>query len=428
MLNDANNDHLAYFFGIVFMIDLALLRTSFELVKKLIHARDQEFDIKKLFNLDKQLRDERVKLEDLHHQKKQLSQQGAQGLPDELREQSITLGKQILQQKALVDATQNSFDVLYLSCPNIIFEDVPIGGKEANKPVSTFGEKKVISNPKTHYELVTALDWVDFPCASTMTGNNFALYKGEAVSLMYALAMFLLKNNKKHGFVPIMPPLMINDRSLEVAGNFPKFKDEVYKVENEDLYLAPTSEVNLTNMYREHVFAQKDLPVRMTAFTSCFRKEAGGYGTSEKGLIRMHQFEKVELYSLCEPDKSQKELEKIIGCAEDILQQLGLHYRVSLLAGGDTSFQSAKTYDIEVWLPGQKEYREISSCSNCTDFQSRRGMIRYKPDGQKKNKLVHTLNGSSLALSRLMVALVETYQQPDGRIAIPKNLKDNYPF
>lgn len=410
------------------MIDLALLRTSFEQVKKLINARDQEFDIKKLFDLDKQLRDERVKLEDLQHQKKQLAQHGTQGFTAELREKSIAIGKQIAQQKDVVQSLKHAFDALYLSCPNIPFADVPVGGKEANKPVRTFGEKKIIDNAKTHYDLVTALDWVDFPRAATMTGNNFAVYKGEAVSLMYALAIFLLKNNKKHGFAPIMPPLVINECSLEVAGNFPKFKDEVYKVEGEDLYLAPTSEVNLTNMYREHVFTQKELPIRMTAFTSCFRKEAGGYGTSEKGLIRMHQFEKVELYSLCEPDKSSEELEKIVACGEDILQQLGLHYRVSLLAGGDTSFQSAKTYDLEVWLPGQQEYREISSCSNCTDFQARRGMIRYKPEGEKKNKLVHTLNGSSLALSRLMVALVETYQQPDGTVTIPQVLKDCYPF
>jgi len=225
-----------------------------------------------------------------------------------------------------------------------------------------------------------------------------------------------------HGFEPVLPSALINEKSLEVSGNFPKFKDQVYAT-NDGLYLIPTSEVCLANMYRDHIFTPEDLPIRMTAWTSCFRREAGGYGANERGLIRIHQFEKVELVTLCEPEKSAQELERMLACAEDILQKLGLHYRVSLLAAQDTSFQSAKTYDIEVWLPGQKEYYEVSSVSNCTDFQARRGMIRYKKSSDKKTILVHTLNGSSLALPRLMVALMETYQQPDGSIKLPDVLK-----
>jgi seryl-tRNA synthetase len=208
-----------------------------------------------------------------------------------------------------------------------------------------------------------------------------------------------------------------------VASNFPKFKDQVYAVPADNLYLTPTSEVNLSNIYRDTILPLEKLPIRMTAWTSCFRREAGGYGAQERGLIRIHQFEKVELYSLCAPEDSFNEQDKMLACAESILQKLGLHYRVSLLAGQDCSFASAKTYDLEVWLPGQKAYYEVSSISNCTDFQARRGHIRYKKSHDGKPTLVHTLNGSSLALSRLMVAIMEVYQQADGSIAIPEVLK-----
>jgi len=235
--------------------------------------------------------------------------------------------------------------------------------------------------------------------------------------------MFMLKNNIKHGFEPVIPPYMVNAQSLEVSGNFPKFREQVYAMPADGLYMSPTSEVNLASLYRDHIFMAQNLPIRLTAWSSCFRREAGGYGATERGLIRIHQFEKVELYAICTPEKSQEEQDRMIASAEDILQQLGLHYRISLLAAQDCSFQSAKTYDIEVWLPGQKAYYEVSSVSNCTDFQARRGMLRFRESVDSKTELVHTLNGSSLALPRLMVALMETYQQADGSIAMPDILK-----
>jgi seryl-tRNA synthetase len=240
---------------------------------------------------------------------------------------------------------------------------------------------------------------------------------------MYALTMMMLKNNIKHGFEPVLPPYLVNEQSLIVSSNLPKFQDQIYSIPEDKLYLTPTAEVNLANMYRDKILAATELPIRMTAWTSCFRREAGGYGANERGLIRIHQFEKVELFSICEPDHANKEQERMLACAEDILQQLGLHYRVSLLAAQDCSFASAKTYDLEVWLPGQGTYYEVSSISNCTDFQARRGLIRYKRSADSKSELVATLNGSSLALSRLFVALLEVYQNPDGSVHIPEVLK-----
>ena len=255
-----------------------------------------------------------------------------------------------------------------------------------------------------------------------MAGSQFVMYKGMGAQLVYALTRFMLKNNLKHGFEIMLPPCVTNETSLLVASNFPKFRDQVYAIPEDHLYLSPTAEVVLTNLYREHIFGDDQLPKRMTAWTSCFRREAGGYGATERGLIRIHQFEKVEIYTICEPEQAYKEHEHMLACAEDILQQLGLHYRVSLLAAQDCSFASAKTYDIEVWLPGQNCYYEVSSSSNCTDFQARRGSIRYKTRGMKKPELVYTLNTSSLAVPRLMVALLETYQRADGTVELPEIL------
>lgn len=255
-----------------------------------------------------------------------------------------------------------------------------------------------------------------------MSGSNFALYKGEAVMVVYKLMLSMVMHNTQRGFLPILPPFLVNEKTLEGAGNYPRFTDEAYEVKDEDLFTTPTAEVNLTSMYRDQIVLSQDLPIRMTAWTSCFRREAGGYGAMERGLIRIHQFDKAEIYSICEPERAELEQDYMLATAEGILQMLGLHYRVSLLAAQDCSFSSAKTYDIEVWMPGQGDYKEVSSVSNCTDFQSRRSEIRYRELPGVKPKLVSTLNGSSLALPRLLVALMETYQQADGSIKLPKVL------
>lgn len=411
------------------MIDIAWLRKNLEHGTALLKKKDPAFPIDTLLSLDNDLRSIRLDVEQLRHKKNELASQAKSGITAELREQSIAIGKELKSQEVALEAADQKFRDLYLSCPNIPQEDVPVGGKEANRVVKEVGEKATFDFPvKNHLELGNALGWFDFERATVIAGSNFPLYKGEAVKLLYSMMLFMLKNNIRHGYEPILPPVVVNETSLEVAGNFPKFRDQVYAMPEDNLYLSPTAEVGLTNLYRGHIFAAQDLPVRMTGWTSCFRREAGGYGAHERGLIRIHQFEKVELVTMCEPEKSNQELDRMIACAEDILLALGLHYRISLLAGQDCSFQSAKTFDIEVWLPGQKQYYEVSSCSNCTDFQARRGLMRYRTAADEKPELVHTLNASSLALPRLMVALMETYQQPDGTIALPDVLKQNWLF
>lgn len=402
------------------MINLTLLREQPEKFAELLHKKDPDFEVNKLLDLDKKVRTSRLQVEELRHKKNELAQQGKQGVTEKLREQSIGVGQQLKKKEKELAHQETEFKWLYLCCPNIPSEDVPAGGKEANKVIKRVGEKAIFDFPlKNHLDLSHDLKWIDFETAAKIAGNNFALYKGEVVRIMYALTMFMLDNNIEYGFLPVIPPYLANEKSLITTGNFPKFKEDVYGVRDEDLYLIPTAEVSLANMYRDTITAQKELPVRHTAWTSCFRREAGGYGATERGLIRMHQFEKVELFTLCEPADADDEQEKMLACAENILKKLGLHYRISLLAAQDSSFPSAKTYDIEVWLPGQGEYYEVSSVSNCTDFQARRGLIRYKNEKTGKNDLVYTLNGSSLALPRLMVAIMETYQQKDGSIKLP---------
>jgi seryl-tRNA synthetase len=405
------------------MIDLELLRTNNEIIA-LIAQKDPSFDTMRLLLLDQQVRTLRAQVEQLRKQKNDYAKQGATHLTAELREQSVHIGKQLVESEQALEQAEAEFKKLYFSCPNVPENDLPVGGKEANKVVKVVGNKPNFTFPvKNHLELGTTLDWLNFETATKIAGSNFALYKNEAAAMLYALTMLMLKNNVAHGYELVLPPALVNEKSLEVAGNFPKFKEQVYAVPGDQLYLIPTAEVDLTNMYRDTIISGEQLPIRMTSWTSCFRREAGTYGSAERGLIRIHQFEKVELFALCEPQNSRDELDKIVACAEAILRKLDLHYRISLLAMQDCSFQSARTFDIEVWLPGQKEYYEVSSCSNCTDFQSRRGKIRYKHPHDKHTRLVHTLNGSSLALPRLMVALMETYQQEDGSIYIPDVLK-----
>ena len=405
------------------MIDLRQLREEPEKTIDLIKKKDPSFDGHRLYELDLKVRELLRQVESLRGKKNDLAKAARSGITDEIKEQSKKIGTQLKGKESELKTVEEQFHALYLACPNLPLPDVPAGGKEDNKVIKEVGAKPEFSfDIKHHVDLVEALDWIDFKTAAKVAGSNFALYKGEAVQLIYALAMFMLKNNISHGYSPVLPPALVNETSLEVSGNFPKFKEDVYTIENDDLYLIPTSEVALANMYRDQIFQEKELPVRMTSWTSCFRREAGTYGAHERGLIRIHQFEKVELFTLCEPENSAEELDRMIACTETILQKLDLHYRISLLAAQDMGFQAAKTYDIEVWLPGQKQYYEVSSCSNCTDFQARRGLMRYKTE-EKKNHLLHTLNGSSLALPRLMVALIETYQQADGSIIIPDVLQ-----
>jgi seryl-tRNA synthetase len=402
------------------MIDLIQLRKNKEEVQRRIAKKDPSFDSERLYDLDTTVRHLKSQVESLREQKNHLASQAKSGVTEAIRTQSIEIGRQLKEQEKELEQVEKIFMDLYLSCPNLPADDIPEGNKESNKVVKVVGQKPEFDfEVKNHVELGEALGWFDFQAAARIAGSNFAMYKKDGVRMIYALTMLMLKNNIRHGFEPILPSALVNEKTLETSGNFPKFRDQVYTMPADNLFLAPTSEVNLASLYAHTILDYDQLPVRMTAWTSCFRREAGNYGALERGLIRIHQFEKVELYSICEPEKSNAELDSMIACAETILQKLGLHYRISLLAGQDCSFQSAKTYDIEVWLPGQKQYYEVSSASNCTDFQARRGLIRYRVPGAEKASLVHTLNASSLAIPRLMVAIMETYQQADGSIAIP---------
>ena len=406
------------------MIDLGLLRENPAQFIAEVQKKDPAFNGQMLVDLEQNVRSLKQSVEQLRSKKNELALLAKGGITDELREQSKQIGVELKQKDHDLQEKEAAFKELYLACPNIPAAGVPIGGKEKNEVIKEVGHKPTYNFPiKNHVELMEALGWVDFKAATQIAASNFALYKKDAVSLMYALTQFMLKNNRAHGFEAVLPPVIVNEKSLETSGNFPKFKDQVYAIPADNLYLSPTSEVCLVNMYRGEILQQDQLPIRNTAWTSCFRREAGTYGAHERGLIRIHQFEKVELVSLCDPHDSHKELDRMLECAESILQALGLHYRVSLLASEDMSFQAAKTFDIEVWLPGQNSYYEVSSASNCTDFQARRGLIRYKKAGDPKTHLVHTLNASSLALPRLMVALIETYQQEDGSIQFPPVLQ-----
>ena len=407
------------------MIDLSLLRKEPQKIKELILRKEPGFNVDKLIKLDETVRNLKTEVENLRKEKNNLAQKGAKGVTDEIRQQSIELGKKSKVKEKELDQIEIEFKKLYLSCPNLLQDDVPLGNKESNKVVKSFGTKPEFKfKPKNHLQLNEKLNWFDFDAAAKMSGSNFVVYKGMSVKLIYALTHLMMKNNAKYGFEPILPPYLVTDKALVNSGNLPKFEGDFYKISEDGLNLIPTAEVSLTNLYSGMVFELEELPKKMFSWTSCFRREAGGYGATDRGLIRIHQFEKVELYNICDPEKSNKELDRMVECAQNILQQLGLHYRISLLAAQDTSFSSSKTFDIEVWLPGQNEYYEVSSCSNCTDFQARRASIKFKKQDGKKTEYAHTLNASSLALPRLMVAIMETYQQEDGSIKFPKCLQE----
>ncbi len=407
------------------MIDLGFVRQHTEQFKQAVLKKDPTFQVDLFLELEKKYSTLKREIEFLRSEKNRLAKNAQRGVTPELRLESQNISHDLKDKEALFLEVEKEFNSLYLHCPNLPADDIPAGNKESNEIVKTIGSQPTFTfEPKNHVELGKHLGWFDFEAAARMTGSNFALYKGDAVRMLYSLTMMMLNNNLAHGYSPVLPPALVTEQSLINASNFPRFQDNVYQVAEDHLYLTPTAEVNITNLYRDTIFTGDQLPERTTAWTSCFRREAGTYGATERGLIRIHQFEKVEIYTVCTPEQAQAEHERMVSCAEAILQKLGLHYRVSLLAAQDCSFASSKTYDIEVWMPGQKAYYEVSSSSNCTDFQARRTGIRFKKQVNDKAQYAYTLNTSSLAIPRLMVALMETYQQEDGSIAWPDSLKN----
>ena len=322
-------------------------------------------------------------------------------------------------QTVQLSAKQQDF---LLTIPNLPHSTVPVGRSATeNVEVRRWGAPpKFDFQPKPHWEVGEGAGILDLPAATKIAGARFAVYKGWGARLERALANFFLDvHTREHGYTEILPPFLVNTASLLGAGQLPKFAADLFKIENTDLWLTPTSEVELHNLYRDETIPEEKLPILVTAWTACFRSEAGAAGKDTRGILRQHQFQKVELFKFTHPEKSYEEHESLTRNAESILQKLGLHYRTMLLSTGDMGFASAKTYDLEVWLPSSSEFREISSCSNCEAFQARRAGIRFKPKGGGKSEFVHTLNGSGLAVGRTWIAIVENYQQADGSILLP---------
>ncbi len=322
-----------------------------------------------------------------------------------------------------LDATQRDF---LLTIPNVPHKSVPYGiGAEGNQEVRRWGSPPEFDfQPRPHWEVGEKAGILDLEAAARITGARFAVYKSWGARLERALANFFLDvHTREHGYTEVLPPFLVNTASLMGAGQLPKFAADLFKLEGTDFWLTPTSEVELHNLYRDATLAEEQLPILVTAWTSCFRSEAGAAGKDTRGILRQHQFQKVELFKFAHPEKSYEEHEALLRNAETILQKLGLHYRTVLLCTGDMGFASAKTYDLEVWLPFSNEFREISSCSNCEAFQARRAGIRFKPKGGGKSEFVHTLNGSGLAVGRTWIALIENYQRADGSILIPQVLQ-----
>ena len=345
---------------------------------------------------------------------------------------AVAEAKSIIEKAGEEEAdAQAERDKLLMTLPNAPFDDVPLGkGEEENEEVRRWGEPKALSfTPKPHDELGEALSagnvgpQMDFEAAVAMSGSRFVALKGPMARLERALAAFMLDvQTEEHGYTEVSPPLLVQDRALVGTGQLPKFGEDLF-LTTVGHYLIPTAEVSLTNLVREQILSEDQLPIRMTAHTPCFRSEAGSAGRDTKGMIRLHQFNKVEMVSITSPDESDAELERMTGCAEAILQKLGLAYRVMKLSTGDMGFGARRTYDLEVWLPSQDTYREISSCSTCGDFQARRMDAKFRRKDVKKPEFVHTLNGSGLAVGRTLVAVLENYQQEDGSIAVPEVLQ-----
>ena len=413
------------------MHDLSYFREHQDLFAEMANKRGTKLDLDGFRALDKQRRELITATEQLKAQRNKASdeiarlkkeKQNADALIAEMKQVSDRI-KAADERIAQLDDTQRE---LLLTIPNVPHASVPVGhSARDNVEVRRWGTPPKFAFPaKPHWEVGERAGILDLSAAAKITGARFAVYKGWGARLERALANFFLDvHTREHGYTEILPPFLINSASLLAAGQLPKFAADLFKVQDTDFWLTPTSEVELHNLYRDETLPEDKLPLNVTAWTACFRSEAGAAGKDTRGILRQHQFQKVELFKFTHPDKSYEEHESLTRNAEAILQKLGLHYRTMLLCTGDMGFASAKTYDIEVWLPSSNEFREISSCSNCEAFQARRGGIRFKPRAGGKSEFVHTLNGSGLAVGRTWIAVVENYQQADGSIVIPDVLR-----
>ena len=410
------------------MLDLKLLREHPDLIRDSLKRRNSSVNIDGLLALEK---DRRELLTGIENGRRMLNEQsdafakrkGDQKLapPAELKRLSDNMKERESTLKGI--ETRIEQELAYL--PNIPHSSVPVGDATKNTVVRTIGSKATQSfRAKTHIELAEQLRLMDFERAAKISGSHFPLFTGKGARLERALINWMLDvHTKEHGYTEISPPYLVNRPSMFSTGQLPKFEEDMYRLKDDDLFLIPTAEVPLTNLHRDEVLDEAQLPIRYTGYTACFRREAGSYGKDTRGLVRVHQFDKVELVKFVKPETSYDELEQLVRHAETILQRLGLHYRVVCLSTGDLSFAASKCYDLEAWAPGLNQYLEVSSCSNFEDFQARRAAIRYRHASTKKVGFVHTLNGSGVALARTLICLLETHQQADGRVRIPEALR-----
>ena len=414
------------------MLEIKLVREDTDKVREALKKRGEGTGIlDTILNIEEQRRDVLKVVEDLRQSRNRLSQEigylkkegkdasglltDAKSISDQITEKENRLRE--LEDKALQEL---------LLIPNIPDESVPVGKDETeNKEVRIWGNRPEFSfEPKNHWDIGEDLDILDFDRASKIAGARFVINKGAGAKLERALMNFMLNlHTKEHGYTEIFPPILVNKESMTGTGQLPKFEEDLFRENSKGLYLIPTAEVPVTNIHRDEILREEDLPIYYTAYTPCFRKEAGSYGKDTRGMIRQHQFNKVELVKFVKPEDSFNELESLTNNAEEVLKRLGLHYRVVALCTGDMGFSAAKTYDLEVWFPAQQKFREISSCSNFSDFQARRANIRFKRTGKKGTEFVHTLNGSGLAIGRTCAAILENFQQEDGSVIIPDALR-----
>ncbi|WFG96443.1 serine--tRNA ligase [Spiroplasma citri] len=403
---------------------------NFDEVIKKLNRRHDDFsylqDIKKLSVQRRELIGKSEKLKE----KRNLESKKVGTLLAEKKDQEVQKNKKLIntikQEIEIIDGqldeVEEKIKAILEVTPNIPDDSVPSGeDKNDNVEIRKWGKISNHQKVKEHWEVATKLDLIDFDRGTKISGSRFVVYKGMGAKLERALMNFMLDEHAKRGYIEIEPPILVQPQIMYGTGNLPKFKEDLYYIEKDNLYLIPTAEVPVTNLYREEILEKDQLPIYHTAYTPCFRQESGSAGRDTKGIIRLHQFKKVEMVKFTTEEASFEELEKMVLDAENILQLLEIPYRVILLCSGDMGFSSTKTYDVEVWMPGQNKYREISSCSNCLDFQARRMKLRYRDDNEIK--YVHTLNGSGLAIDRLIAAILENYQNEDGTITIPKKLQ-----
>lgn len=414
------------------MLDIKFIRDHIELVQGKLAGRGGTAALDDLLRIDARRREVLHGLETLRAERNRASdeiallKQRKQDVPPERFQTLKQVSQKIKNLEEDIKTIERETSDMLLTLPNLPHDSVPVGaGAEDNPVVRTWGEKPAFAfTPREHWDIGERLGILDFERAAKIAGARFSLYRGAGALLERALINFMLDlHTREHGYCEVLPPLMVNRQTMTGTGQLPKFEEDLFKLQGFDYFLIPTAEVPVTNIHQQEILDESALPLKYAAYTPCFRSEAGSYGKDTRGLIRQHQFNKVELVKFTRPDTSYDELELLLADAEEVLRRLNIHYRVTCLCTGDLGFSAAKTYDIEVWLPGQGVYREISSCSNFEDFQARRAGIRYRSAESKKTAFVHTLNGSGLAVGRTFVAVLENYQQEDGSVLIPEALR-----